>query len=115
MSKDEIITKVHELIEAPSCCSEAKEAGNAYLKAVGTADEKAAAKTLIAELEEDVTPIDALIAFTESEQGSKIFGAERAKSMAEQGHKVKNAGGKYCFCPACTAGAVILENKDAIL
>lgn len=115
MTKDEMIKKVHELIEAPSCCAEAKAAGNAYLKASGTPDEKAAAKALIAELEEDITPIDGLIAFAESESGKKYFGEERAKALAEQGHKVKEAGGKYCPCPACTAAAAILENREVIL
>lgn len=115
MSKEEVIKKVHELIGAPSCCAEAKEAGNNFIKALGTPGEHDAAKALIKELNEDVCLIDAVIAFAESEDGIKFFGAERAKAIAEASHKGKEAGSKYCVCPACTAGAAILDNQAAIL
>lgn len=29
--------------------------------------------------------------------------------------KLKEAGGKTCFCPACTAGQAILDKKEALL
>lgn len=115
ISKEEVVKKVHELIEAPSCCAEAKEAGNNFLKALGTPDEKSAAQALIKELSEDVLGIDMLIAFVESENGKARFGEETAKNLAEAAHKAKDAGGKYCICAACTAGAAILENQAAIL
>lgn len=60
MSKEEVIKKVHELIAAPSCCAEAKEAGNNFIKALGTPNEKDAAKALINELSDDVTSVDGL-------------------------------------------------------
>ena len=50
----EIIEQAKNLIAAHSCCQEAKAAANAWLCAVGTADEKEKAKALVAELEEDV-------------------------------------------------------------
>ena len=115
ISKEEIIKKVHELIEAPSCCAEAKEAGNNFLKALGTPDEKSAAQALIKELDEDVTSVDGLIAFAESDNGKAYFGEEKAKNLADAAHKAKDAGGKYCICAACTAGGAILDNKAAIL
>ena len=29
--------------------------------------------------------------------------------------ELKAAGGKICFCPACTAGQAILDKKDILL
>ena len=70
----EIIEQAKNLIAAHSCCQEAKDAANAWLCAVGTADEKEKAKALVAELEEDIMPIDGLIGFAASDMGAKVFG-----------------------------------------
>lgn len=113
--KDYVIEKVNDLINAPSCCADAKEAAQNWLDAIGTDQEAAQAKNLIAELEMDIMPIDGLIAFAESEAGAKVFGEEMAKNVAAHGKEIKAAGAKYCDCPACTAVAAILEKKDAIL
>ena len=45
--------EVRELLEAGSCCKEAKDAAQAWLDAVGTDKESEQAKKLVAELEED--------------------------------------------------------------
>ncbi|MBR1672762.1 MAG: heat-shock protein Hsp90 [Fretibacterium sp.] len=115
MNKEDLVQKVHELISAPSCCSEAKAAGQAYLDAEGTTGEKAAARALIAELEEDVCSIDDMIAFADSDRAKGFLGEEAAKGLAERGRKAKAEGGKHCLCLACSAGAVILENRDVLL
>ena len=70
---------------------------------------------LIAELEEDVQSIDDTLAFFCSDAAKEIFGAETAANMAETARKVKASGEKICFCPACTAGKAILDNKEALL
>ena len=44
--------EVRELLEAGSCCKEAKDAAQAWLDAVGTDKESEQAKKLVAELEE---------------------------------------------------------------
>lgn len=111
MTREEAIDEVRKLVAAPSCCKEAKAAGEAYLKAIGTAQQKAAAK----ELEEDVTSIEDLIALARSEQGIKIFGADRAGALLEQAEKAKAAGGRYCVCPACQAGGKLLEHPEVLL
>ena len=85
------------------------------LAALDTADEKAAGKNLIAELEEDVQSIDDTLAFFCSDAAKEIFGAETAANMAETARKVKASGAEICFCPACTAGKAILDNKEALL
>ncbi len=106
---------VKDLIAAPSCCAEAKACGEAYLAAVGTPQEDAAAKALIVEMEEDVCTIDDAIVFYNSDFAAKIFGADGAKERIAQAEEAKASGVWHCICPACTAGAAILAEKDAIL
>ena len=101
---------VKELIAAPSCCAELKEKANAWLEAEGEG-KKAAAEALIAELEEDVTPIDGVIAFLGSDTAAGIFGPEGAAKMLAHMKEVKAAGGEYCDCGACSAGKKILDRR----
>ena len=110
MTKQEITAKVQELIAAPMCNPELREAAEAYLK---SADKESSA-ALVKELEKYVNSVDETIAFAESEAGAKIFGAEQAKGLAEAAKKSKSEGNKYCICPACQAGSVIWENKEAL-
>lgn len=112
---DYVTGKTRDLMNAPSCSKEAKTAAQAWLDAVGTAQEAEETIKYIAELEADIMPIDSLIGFAESEHGSQVFGAETAKNIAAHAKEVKAAGGKYCDCPACTAVAAILEKKDELL
>lgn len=100
-----------DLLAAPSACTEIKETAQAYLNAVGTDKEAAAAKTFVAELEEDIMPLDGLIAFVESDMGTKVFG-EGVKNVLMHAKDRKAAGEKYCDCPACEA---LLNQKDQIL
>ena len=115
LGKDAVIEKVREMMAAPSCSAEAKAAGQTYLDALGTAEEHQAAKDLVVELEEDVSPIDSTIGFFGSPDAAQIFGAEKAAKMLAHAKEVKENGGIYCDCAACSAGAVILENRDSIL
>lgn len=107
--------KVKELIAAPSCCAEAKAAAQQWLDALGTDKEAEASKALVAELEEDIMPIDGLIAFAGSETGKKVFGEERAAGVYAHAVEIKAKGAKYCDCPACTAVAAILEKKEELI
>ena len=113
--KDYMIQKVNELINAPSCCAEAKAAAQNWLEAIGTDKEAEKAKSLIAELEMDLVPIDGLIAFAGSEMGAQVFGEEKAKSVLAHGEEIKAAGAVYCDCPACAAVEAILGKKEEIL
>lgn len=115
-TKEFVITKTKELLNAPETCQEAKDAANAYLKAIDTPQEKEEAKKFIAEMEADITSIDGLIAFAESDTGKSVFGGPaEAQKVADQAKKLKAEGAKYCFCHACTAIAAILTKKDEIL
>ena len=107
-----VIAKTKEMMAAESCSQEAKAAGQAWLDAVGTERE---AEETRKELEQDVMPIEACIAFTQSEAGIQLFGAEQAKVMAAHAQAVKDSGAVFCDCPACTAGLAILEKKAALL
>ena len=113
--RDFIVEKVKEVLAAPSCCPELKAAAQTYLDVLDTPDEKEAGKLLVAELEEDVQSIDDTLEFFSSDAGKALFGAEAAAAMVETGKKIKAAGGKICFCPACTAGQAILDKKDILL
>ena len=95
--------KTKEILNAGSCCPELKEMAEKWLAAEETTDEKAVTEAYLQELSEDVLPIDALISFASSEKGAEVFGAEQAN------------GGKYCICPACSAGGAILDKKNEIL
>ncbi len=106
--KEKIIAEVKALITAPSCCPEAKAAAESWLAAVGTDNEVDETKKLIAELEEDIEPIDDLIAFASSPKCKEFFG-DRAEGFLTHAKELKASGAKYCDCPACTACAKILE------
>lgn len=109
----DIIKHTHALINAPSCSGEAKAAAQRWLDAVGTEAERAETKKYIAELEEDIMPIDTLIGFAQSEKGTQYFGADAA-NIAAHAKERKAAGAQYCDCPACTAAAAILARKKEL-
>lgn len=103
------------LLAAPSCCQPLKDKANAWLAAVGTEQEAAAAAAYVEELEADLMPVDGVIAFAGSEAGKETFGAELAAKLEAHGRELKAAGAAYCDCPACTAAAAILARKADIL
>ncbi|MDO5349743.1 MAG: molecular chaperone Hsp90 [Lachnospiraceae bacterium] len=112
--KEYVVEKVKDLIAAPTCCAETREAAQSWLDAVGSEQEAEQTKKLIAELEMDLVPIDGLIAFAGSENGVQVFGPEKAKEVVAHAKEIKAAGAKYCDCPACAAAQAILEKKDAL-
>ena len=112
---DQIVAKTRELMDAPTCSGETKEAAQKWLDAVGTGAQKAQTKAYIEELEADIMPVDQLIAFASSDTGAQVFGAEQAKQVAAHAAEIKAAGAKYCDCPACAAAEAILEKKALLL
>ncbi|MBQ6758177.1 MAG: heat-shock protein Hsp90 [Selenomonadaceae bacterium] len=115
MDKQTLIEKVKAMAAAPSCCAKLKAVSATYLDAVGTPQEKSAAQSLIAEIEEDITPIDGLVAFAHSERAKEIFGAEGAKKFAAHADELKASGAKYCDCLACAPAVEIFDNKEVLL
>lgn len=110
---DYVVEKTKELIAAPTCSSETREAAKAWLAAVGTEQEAEETRKYIDELEADIMPIDNLIGFAESEAGASVFGADAA-NVAAHAKEIKSAGAKYCDCPACAAVEAILDKKQQL-
>ena len=115
MTKTEVKQEVEKLLKANSLCPEGREAVQTYLEAYGTADEKSKAEALLQELEEDITSIDDLIAFAESEHGRQIFGEEKAAAVLKAAKEAKDKGEETCICEACQIAKVILANRTALL
>ena len=113
--REEIVQKTSTLVWAPTCSREARVAVESWLNAVGTANEAVQTRAFIQELEEDIMPIDNLIAFARSEKGQAYFGADAAAGIAEHAEEIKAAGARYCDCPACAAAEAILVHRDALL
>ena len=114
MDKKTLIEKAKAMAAAPSCCPELLATVQIYLDAVGTDKEKVAAQNLIAEIKEDITPIDSLVAFAHSERAKEIFGAGQ-KNFAAHADELKASGAKYCDCGACAPALEILQNKEILL
>lgn len=106
---DYVVKKTKELIEAPTCSQETKEAATSWLESIGTDKQEAETKKYIEELKEDIMPIDTLIHFASSHEGKQYFGEETANHIAKHAKEIKDAGAKYCDCPACKAVEAILE------
>jgi hypothetical protein len=115
MDKQILIEKVKEIVSAPSCYEGLRKLGEDWLAAVGTDAEKRLSEKLIAALKEDVSSIDASLAFFQSDEAKSIFGAEEAANLAKKAEEFKAAGNKICFCPACQAGEAVLENASVLL
>jgi len=111
----DVSEKTRELMAAPSCCPEAKAAAQAWLDAVGTDREQEETKKYLAELAEDVTSIDGLIAFASSEMGAAHLGREGAAGLLAHAKEIQAKGAKFCDCPACTAALAILGRKADML
>ena len=76
--------------------------------------EQQATLRYLAQIEEDIMPVDGLIEFAESDRCAKIFGDKQDEEIAHA-YSLKSQGAKYCDCPACTAALTILERKNEII
>ena len=115
MNKDELILMVEDLITVPHCCTELKEAGQKWIASVGTPNETDMAESLIAEIEDDIVPIDDLVTFAESESALRTLGEERVTEFRLHAYELKASGARYCDCAACTKALQVLEQKEALL
>ena len=115
MERKELIKLTEELIAVPYCCPELKETARAWLSALDTEGERAAAEALINELEEDVIKVDDAIAFFSSPAAAEHFGEEGAARMSAHMRELKENGAVYCDCEACSKGAELIENRESLL
>ena len=109
-----IVEKIKAVISAPSCCKELKIVAQEYLDSDKSSKKPLITEKLLAELEADVQTIDEVLAFFSSAAGEKFFGLETANQLKAQAQKVKHEGGKFCFCPACENGKIILAHKELL-
>lgn len=115
MNKNELQKIVRDMISAGSCCAELKAAGENWLAALGTPREKEAAKALLAEVKEDISTVEHMIEFFESDLAAQIFGAEKAAAFAAHGRDIRSKGAKWCDCAACSAGLKLLDAEPVLL
>ena len=109
--RGDLKAKVEEMIQAPSCCAELKEAAQAWLDTYddGNANQ-APAKAFVKALEESISSIDDCIAFLGSDMGKQVYGDARDAKL-DEAKAAKAAGRKHCTCGACSLAAEILEQK----
>lgn len=107
-----LVDKTNALLKASMACPEAKKAAKAFLKALGTPEEKEVTLAYFQELSEDVTSIEDLYAFATSPYAEKEFGKEGAKAFLAHVEEIKANGAKVCDCPACKAASAILEKRE---
>ncbi len=115
MDKQELIKRIKAMSAAKTCCPDLKRAVQNYLIALGKPGEKIAAKNLIAEIEENIMPIEELATFARSARAIQILGKEGAKKLLAHVDELEKIGAKYCDCPACTHAAEILKHKEILL
>ena len=108
MTASEMKPIVEALLSAPSCCPELKAVAQAWLVAVGTNQEDTVTAALLQEAKEDLCTIEHTLGFFESPAAEKIFGADKAKSMAAHAREIQSQGAKWCDCPACAACVKLL-------
>ena len=114
LDRSAVIDEVQKLADAPSVYEGLKVKAEAFLGAVDTPQEKSAFRTLIDEIKSDVLTIDQLISFTESPDGTAVFGAQKAGELAVAAKQAKEQGEDTCICPACQAGKKILAHQAVI-
>ena len=115
MTIDEKRALGQAVLDADSACPEFKEVAQNYLDAIGTENEKAAAKALIEEAAEDIQPIGNALAFFASDAGKAHFGEELQAKLVEKAKEVIATGGQYCFCAGCTAAKAIIDAREELV
>lgn len=106
---NEVIEKTHELLKAPTCCQELKDVAKEWLESIGSENESMMTKKIVAEMKEDIMPIENLIAFASSKAGQDYFGLETANSIVAHSQEIQSQGAQYCDCPACALVEDILK------
>lgn len=113
---DYVAERADVLATTSASKQETKDAAVAWKEAVadsGDAAVEAATTKLIDYLEGRPNTIDHVIAFCEG-PAKEIMGEETAAKMLTEQLARKEAGAKYCNCPACTAASELLAKFGRI-
>ena len=105
---DEIADKVRKLIEAEYCYDDLAILAEEWLESIDTTLFEEKTKRLIAELKEDIMPIDELIHYCEIYRTDWFSPKEEADDLLKHAQGIKKSGGLYCDCEACTLAQEIL-------
>lgn len=114
-TREKVAGYVKAASAAESCCPELRQVCAEWLDAAGTEREAEMTKLLLAELADDVMPIDRVIAFFGSPSGEATFGKQAAANMLAEEKAAKARGEEFCTCEACQAGAKILAMKEELI
>ncbi len=92
--RDDLKAKVEEMIAAPSCCQEIKDAAAKWLETYDDGNlNQQPTKDFIKALEENISAIDDCIAFLGSDMGKQIYGEAQPAALAAA-EEAKAAGRK---------------------
>ena len=109
---DDIADKVRKLIEAEYCYDDLAILAEEWLESMDTPLFNEKTKQLIAELKEDIMPIDELIHYCETYRSDWFASKEEADDLLNHAQGIKKSGGLYCDCEACTLAQEILKSLD---
>ena len=109
---DEIADKVRALIDAQYCCDDLAILAKEWLESIDTPLFNEKTKQLIAELKEDIMPIDELIHHCETYRQDWFASKEEADDLLKRAQSNKKSGGLYCDCEACTLAQEIWKSLD---
>ena len=104
-----IAEKVRGLIEAQYCCDDLAILAEEWLESIDTDQFDVKTERLITELEEDIMPIDELIHNCEICRPDWFSSKEEADELLKHAKTIKESGGIYCDCEACTLALEALE------
>lgn len=111
MSNTMIIEKTNALL-AGHCAEELRTAAMDWLAALDTEAEIPATEEFILQLEDGIMPIDDVIAFFGTDIAAEKVGSERATAIKNHAVEVKEKGGEWCDCSACSLAKEILGLFD---
>lgn len=109
MQMDVIAEKVQRLIDEPYCCDALASAGESWLASLDTDQYVEKTENLIMELGESILPIDDLIHYCEIVRPDWFQSKEEADKLLVEARGIKENGGKYCNCGACTLSLELLS------
>ena len=106
---DEIEDKVRALIDAQYCCDELADAAESWLDSIETDQFEEETERFMEELDEDILPIDDLIHYCEIRRPDWFSSKEEADQLLQEAWEIKENGGQYCNCEACSLSLEILS------
>jgi len=113
MAKQETIAKVKEMLEG-HCYAPLREAAEKWLEQAEDKVDETVDKVLesefVAQLKDGVCSVEDMVGFLGSKEAVEKFGKEIQEKFFAHAKELKEAGAKFCDCPACQKAREILED-----